>query len=152
MQYIIIALIAASVLSVGAATYYRNEYSSLAQEKAEAEMRNRLLSEQYEKEVKVQKERVEDINREYKDTITSIRNAYERMFVASQTILPANPSSPGGANQPTIRFDREPLDRAINDFRREIAKLTREGDECRAALNSTIQWGKEVVRSQQTTN
>lgn len=146
MHYLIIGLAAASILMGGVAAYYKHGYDSLSSEKAEVEMRAKIAFEQYEKEGKLQKERVEDINREYKDTIANLRNAYERLLVAGQTILPANPSTPGGVNQPTIRFDREPLDRAINDYRREITKLAREGDECRAALNTAIEWRKEVDR------
>ena len=146
-QYLIILLIAVSVLAGSTAAYYKHGYSQALQREAKAEMRASILAEHYIQEKKIQEERVKYINEEYNNSLTSLRSVYERMLAKNKTILPSNPSSPGGANQPTIRFDREPLDRALNDFRREVTKLTREGDECRAALKSAIEWRKEVVRS-----
>lgn len=143
MKYIILVAILLGLSTL----YYQTKYDVL---KREVDAKVAIQEDQikrYKKEAAEQIASVSKLNEIYDNDINSIRSAYDRLLKQSKTsILPSNPSGPNGAESETLRFDREQLDRAIQDYRLEIQKLIREGDECRAALNTAIEWSKEVDR------
>ena len=127
--------------------YYKTQYDNIKKTTdAQIAVQNAQIK-QYKKEAEKQVKLVSDLNNEYETNISAIRDSYNRLLKQSKTsVLPSNPSGPNGAESKTLRFDRWALDRAIQDYRLEIQKLIREGDECRAALNTAIEWSKEVDR------
>lgn len=143
MKYIILVAILLGLSTL----YYQTKYDVL---KREVDVKVAIQEDQikrYKKEAAEQIASVSKLNEIYDNDINSVRSAYDRLRKQSQaSILPSNPTSTRGSESETLRFDREQLDRAIQDYRLEIQKLIREGDECRAALNTAIEWSKEVDR------
>lgn len=130
--------------------YYKIQYDSIKKTTdAQIAVQNEQIK-QYKKEAEKQAAIVSNLNNEYETNISAIRDSYNRLLKQSKaSILPSNPSGPNGVESETLRFDRRSLDRAIQDYRLEIQTLIREGDECRAALNTAIEWSKEIDRQRQ---
>lgn len=143
-------LIGVIVLLCTLVFYYKIQYDSIKKTTdAQIAVQNEQIK-QYKREADKQTALVSNLNNEYETNISAIRDSYNRLLKQSKaSILPSNPSGPNGAESETLRFDRGALDRAIQDYRLEIQTLIREGDECRAALNTAIEWSKEVDRQRQ---
>lgn len=137
--YIIAGFSILSLLLGGTTFYYKDRYEDAVQFQERAEVLVRQ-QEEYTKLVKHQtKRQLEVTNEQHKLEIDRLTSDINRMRKqTNRSILPPIPPNTKHPNE--VTFDREKLDRALQEFRNEIAELIGEGSYCQVDLETIDTW------------
>ena len=141
MNYIIITLVTIAIGTSGSTWYYKDAYEKealLTLEYMRTAESLRAINERVQED---NKRRVGIINENYKRHTDSLRVDVKRLRKqAGNSILPQTPN-PRSAE---IAFDKQRLDKAIQEFREEIQGLVVNGAKCEIELNLAKEWAANV--------
>lgn len=141
-DYIIAALLVA-IISLSVAIWYKNTRIDLMQSKLDIIAAEKKAAEDH---VKLVEERStqekEDTDGLIKNHIAVIRDELGRMRDSNASLLPQITKATRDIK--AIGFEREALDRALQDYRSRVQGLIGEGAECQAALEELRLWWVKV--------
>lgn len=127
-------------------------FSVLGYYKADAAIANstlaniKVLKEEAERKTKLIVKRTEqernEANEQYQSDITALNVELKRMHDSRASLLPAIAKATRDINE--IRFKRDELDRAIQQFRTEIQGIAAKGAECQIEIKTLQNWWYNV--------
>lgn len=141
-DYIIAGLLLALLGALSVLGYYKADAaianSTLANIKVlkdEAERKTKLIVKRSEQE------RIE-ANEQHDSDIATLNAELKRMYDSSKSILPAITAATRDINE--IKFKRDELDRALQEFRSEIRAIAAKGAECQIEIKTLQNWWYNV--------
>lgn len=142
MGYILAVLSLLSLLLGGTTLYYKHQYENATQFQIVAQ-KEAKKQEDYIKLLKHQSNRqIEILNEQHKmelDLLATDINSLRKQ--TNRSVLSAIPKSTTNPNE--ITFNREKLDKTIQEYRFEISKLIGEVSDCQIDLNTLNEWVEE---------
>lgn len=141
-DYIIAGLLVALLLSGLSVGYYKTSNGIMSEKLDNV----KLMAEEAERKTKLIEKRAEqersEADEQYKSDITSLNFELDRMRDSHASILPAAPKAARNSNEAS--FDREKLDRAIQEYRAEIQRLIGQGAACEIEVKTLQNWWYNV--------